>query len=98
MKLAASKEEGVWTEFEDRLRGGFLLMDEILYCRPDHPSLLQSFAWQTIDEAPRFPKLVTFLEHWRKEVRAMIHSIRIAHSDWMGPTDFRNVDGVLRVH
>ncbi len=54
MKLAASKEEGVSTEFEDRLRGGSLLTAEIIYYRPDHPSLLQSFAWQTIDAGPRF--------------------------------------------
>jgi len=98
MNLGASTEESVSTDFEDRLRGGSLLTAEILYYRPDHPSVLQSFAWQTIDAGPRFPKLVTFLEHWRKEVRAMIHSIRIAHSDWIGPTDFRNVDGVLRLH
>jgi len=98
MKLVASKEEGVSTEFEDRLRGGSLLTAEILYYWPDHPSLLQSFAWQTIDAGPRFPKLVTFLEHWRKEVRAMIHSVRIAHSDWIGPMGFRNVDNLFRLN
>ncbi len=86
------------TDFEQTLRGASLLTAEILYYRPDHPSLLQSFSWQTIDAAPRFPRLVAFLDHWRKEVRAMIHSIQIAHSDWGGPTGFRNVDSLFRLN
>ncbi len=85
-------------DFEMRLKGGSLLTAEILYYRPDHPSLLQSFSWQAIDAAPRFPRLVAFLDHWRREVRAMIHSIQIAHSDWIGPTGFRNVDSLLRLN
>ncbi len=75
------------TDFQRRLEGESLLTAEILYYRPDHPSLLQSFSWQTLDVAPRFPRLASFLEHWRKEVEAVIHSIRIAHSGWMGPVD-----------
>jgi len=86
------------TEFEQKLKGGSLLTAEILYYRPDHPSLLQSFSWQTIDSAPRFPRLAAFLEHWRRDVKAMIHSIKIAHSDWAGPTAIRRVDGVLRLN
>ncbi len=39
-------------DFEMRLKGGSLLTAEILYYRPDHPSLLQSFSWQAIDAAP----------------------------------------------
>lgn len=86
------------TDFEQRLKGGSLLTAEILYYRPDHPSLLQSFSWQTIDAAPRFPRLMAFLDYWRKEVGAMIHSIQIAHSDWVGPTGFRNVDSLPRLN
>lgn len=86
------------TDFEQKLRGGSLLTAEILYYRPDHPSLLQSFYWQTIDTAPRFPQLIAFLDHWRRDVRAMIHSIRVAHSDWSGPTAFRSIDTLLRLN
>ena len=85
-------------DFELRMKGGSLLTAEILYYRPDHPTVLQSFSWQTTDVAPRFPRLRAFLEHWRREVGAMIHSIHIAHSDWIGPTGFRNVDSVLRLN
>ena len=30
---------------------------EILYHLPDHPHLLQSFVWQQLDLAPRYPEL-----------------------------------------
>ena len=45
------------TEFERRLNGAKLLTAEVLYYMPDHPRLLQSFMWQLVDEAPRFPRL-----------------------------------------
>lgn len=86
------------TDFELRIKGSSLLTAEILYYRPDHPSLLQSFCWQTIDAAPRFLRLTAFLEHWRRDVGAMIHSIQIAHSDWIGPPVFRNVQNILRLN
>jgi uncharacterized protein Usg len=80
-------------DFQARLLGGGLLTTEILYHMPDHRSLLQSFVWQTIDTAPVFPRLNAFLEHWRREVLATIHSIRVAHSDWIGPAELRAIDG-----
>ncbi len=86
------------TDFEQRLRGASLLTTEILYYRPDHPKLLQTFAWQTLDVAPGFPRLAQFLDHWRREIEAIIHSIRIAHSGLIGPAEVRIVDGQLRLH
>lgn len=80
-------------DFVQRLGGGGLLTTEILYYLPDHRSLLQSFVWQTIDTAPRFPRLHEFLDHWRREVQAMIHTIRVAHADWVGPAEIRAVEG-----
>ena len=49
------------TDFERRLKGATLLTAEVLYYMPDHPRLLQSFMWQLVDEAPRYPRLVAFL-------------------------------------
>jgi len=80
-------------DFARRLEGGGLLTTEILYYLPDHRGILQSFVWQTMDVAPRFPRLHAFLDHWRREIEAMIHSIHIAHSDWIGPSEFRSIDG-----
>jgi uncharacterized protein Usg len=81
------------SDFLRRLRGGGLLTTEILYYLPDHKGILQSFVWQTIDTAPRFPRLHAFLDHWRREIEAMIHSVHIAHADWAGPAMLRHVDG-----
>ena len=85
-------------DFVERLSGKGLLTTEVLYYRPDCRSLLQSFVWQTLDTAPQFPRLAQFLEHWRLEIEAAIHSIRIAHADWVGPAEIRAVNGVLRLN
>lgn len=85
-------------DFVRRLQGAGLMTAEILYFRPDYPSLLQSFVWQTLDEAPNFPRLNRFLDHWRREIEAIIHSIRVAHQDWMGPAELRRVDAEFRLN
>jgi uncharacterized protein Usg len=86
------------SDFERRLVGQGLLTAEISYWMPDHPSLLQQFTWQTLDDAPRFPALHRFLDHWRREVEATIHQIRIAHSALLKPADVRLVDGMIRIN
>lgn len=80
-------------DFVKRLGGAGLLTTEILYYLPDHRRILQSFVWQTLDTAPLFPRLHRFLEHWRHEIDAVIHSIRIAHADWTGPAELRHAGG-----
>jgi uncharacterized protein Usg len=80
------------SEFQAKLAGASLLTAEILYYRPDHPSILQLFSWQTLDKGPDFPRLAQFLDHWRREIEAVIHSVTIAHSDWVGPSGFKGVD------
>ena len=65
---------------------------------PDHPSLLQMFLWQQYDLAPRFPGLNRFLDYWRREIEAVLHSVRVAHSQLIGPTEWRAVDGIIRIN
>lgn len=84
--------------FARQLRGYGLLTAEISYFMPDHPSLIQQFVWQTHDLAPAFPELARFLDHWRREIEATIHSIRVAHNDLLGPAEWRAVDGVITLH
>lgn len=95
------------SDFSAKLRGETLLTAEILYYMPDHRSILQSFMFQSLDAAPGFPRLAAFLDHWRREVQAVIHSIKIVHSQWIGPSDFTHADaeflvgqgrGVPRLH
>lgn len=79
-------------DFVAKLNGESLLTAEVLYFMPDHRSLVQSFVFQTLDAAPKFPRLAAFLDHWRREVEAVIHSIRIAHSNWIGPSEIGHAD------
>lgn len=86
------------TEFERRLNGATLLTAEVLYYMPDHPRLLQSFMWQLVDEAPRLPRLSAFLDHWRREIEAVIHSVRVASGEPLTPPAWRKVDSLTRLH
>ena len=51
---------------------------EILYHLPDHPNLLQSYIWQDLDIAPRYPVLHKFLDFWTREIEGALHSVRVA--------------------
>src|SRR5262245_12112435 len=48
-----------------QLEGFSLTTAEILYRLPDYPRLLQSYVWQDFDLAPKFPKLLRFLNFWQ---------------------------------
>lgn len=66
---------------------------EILYHMPDHPGLLQSFVWQKHDLAPRFPELERFLEFWRREIVAPLHSVRVASAALVTTAELRYANG-----
>lgn len=66
---------------------------EILYHMPDHPGLLQSFIWQKHDLSPRFPELGRFLDFWRREIEAPLHTIRVASAALTRPAELRYADG-----
>lgn len=68
-----------------RLQGWRLATAEVLYYMPDHPSLLQSFMWQTLDLAPEYPRIHKFLDFWRREIEAVIHSVRLATGETLAP-------------
>lgn len=86
------------TELERRLNGATLLTAEVLYYMPKHPNLLQTFMWQTLDDAPKFPRLEKFLDFWRREIDAMIHSVRVASGEPLTPAAWRNVDSIIHRH
>lgn len=84
-------------DFQKQLRGEGLLTAQVFYFLPDYPSLIQEFVWQDYDEAPDYPVLFGFLDHWRREIEAAIHSVRIAHSRLLGPREFRLVGEEFRL-
>ncbi len=86
------------TDFAQQLAGKRLTTAEVLYFMPDHPRLLQTFLWQTQDVAPRYPRLVRFLDFWRREIDAVIHTVRIAHKGLISPAEWRHADIELRLN
>ena len=85
-------------EFRRRLNGERLTTAEVLYFMPDHPSLLQSFLWQTLDVAPTFPKVHRFLDFWRREIDAVIHSVTVSGSGLVRPARLALARVVGQVH
>jgi uncharacterized protein Usg len=86
------------SELELRLMGFSLTTADVLYHMPDHPEILQSFTWQTLDVAPRFPRIHKFLDYWVHHIEGVLHSVRLCHSGLVKPQDFRFVNGELRLH
>lgn len=83
-------------EFSLRLQGWRMATAEVLYYMPDHPTLLQSFVWQTLDLAPRYPRIHKFLNFWRAEIDAVIHSVRLATGETLAPARINAID--LLIH
>lgn len=74
---------------ELQLQGYRLTTAEILYRLPDHPAVLQSFIWQNLDLAPRFPVLNRFLEFWEKNIEGRLHSVLVANTRLITPGEVR---------
>jgi uncharacterized protein Usg len=85
-------------DFRRQLEGYGLTTAEIVYRRPDHPWLLQTYLWQDYDLFPRFPTLERFLAFWRSNLDGALHSVRVAHSRLIQPAEIRAIDGVFRLH
>jgi uncharacterized protein Usg len=76
-------------EFYQQLQGRRLTTAEITYYMPDHPAVLQEFLWQTFDQAPEFPRIRRFLDFWRREIDAVIHSVRVSSMGHIAPSGVR---------
>ena len=66
------------SSLELRLRGYRLTTAEILYRLPDHPSMLQSYIWQDLDIAPKFPVLNKFLHFWESSLDGKLYKVTVA--------------------
>ena len=85
-------------ELELMLRDYRLTTAEILYHFPDHPVLLQSYVWQEFDLAPKFPTLKKFLDFWNRELDGKIHSVTVAHTELIKPSQFQFIRGLTTIH
>lgn len=71
---------------------------EIIYHLPDHPNLLQSYIWQDLDIAPRYPVLHKFLDFWTREIDGGLHSVRVASVGLVKTGGLRHADTVITLH
>lgn len=67
----------------------------ILYFRPDYPSLLNEFLIQMDDLIPELIRVHSFLEHWRKNIEAKINEVTVCVS---GSREWRKVDWMNDSH
>ena len=86
------------SDFEHQLAGYRLTTAEILYHMPDHPGLLQSYVWQELDLAPKFPELRRFLDFWTRELDGPLHSVKVTAAGLIAPARLRVFDAELTLH
>jgi uncharacterized protein Usg len=81
------------SDFGKQLQDYRLTTAEIIYHMPDHPSLLQSYIWQELDIAPRFPILHKFLRFWEERLEGKLYMVKVAHLELISPGEFRHCNG-----
>jgi uncharacterized protein Usg len=86
------------SDFRKQLQDYRLTTAEIIYKLPDHPSLLQSYIWQDLDIAPRFPILNKFLHFWEERLDGKLYIVKIASQSLIKPSEFRFSSGEFLIH
>jgi uncharacterized protein Usg len=94
----ANRDDGVSRDFRRQLEGYGLATANILYRRPDHPWLLQTYVWQEYDLFPQFPELSKFLNFWLEKLEGPLHSVTVAHARLIKPAEIKAIDGEFRLH
>jgi uncharacterized protein Usg len=85
-------------DFRRQVAGYGLTTAHILYRRPDHHWLLQSYVWQAYDLFPQFPELQRFLAFWQEKLEGPLHSVQVAHCKLIKPAELKAIDGEFRLH
>jgi uncharacterized protein Usg len=88
----------VGEDFRRQLEGYGLTTARILYRRPDHPWLLQTYVWQEYDLFPEFPILEKFLTFWQQSLEGALYSVTVAHSRLIAPAEIRALGSEFRLH
>ena len=88
----------VTQDFKKQLEGYGLTTAQILYRRPDHNWLLQTYVWQAYDLFPKFPELHRYLQFWQEKLEGPLHSVQVAHCKLIKPAELTPVDGEFVLH
>lgn len=89
---------GADTDFSKQLKDYRLTTAEIIYTLPDHPALLQSYIWQELDIAPRFPILHKFLRFWETSLEGKLYMVKVASQSLIKPSEFYYAGSEFVVH
>ena len=84
--------------FDLAMRGYRLTTAEILYHMPDHPDLLQTFIWQDLDQAPKYPVLTKFLRFWETNLDGKLHSVRVAARGLFSAAELKHIGTEFTLH
>jgi hypothetical protein len=84
---------GQQSDFQKQLQDYRLTTAEIIYHMPDHPSLLQSYIWQELDIAPRFPILSKFLHFWETSLDGRLYMVKVASEKLIKPAELHYYGG-----
>jgi len=76
---------------------------EILYRMPDHPTLVQTFLWQDLDQwhdDPRltFPRLRKFCDWWNANLDGPIVQVRVGAVPIVGACELRHANVEMHLH
>ena len=85
-------------DMQAQLKGWSLTTAEIMYRMPDYRDILQTYVWQEYDMAPRFPRLIKFLDFWSHNLEGPLASVRVAHAGIVGPVELRHIGYEWRLH
>jgi len=88
----------VSADFKNQIKGYGLTTAQILYHRPDHRWLLQTYVWQAYDLFPQFPELQRFLAFWQEKLEGPLHSVTVAHSKLIKPAELKAIGSEFRLH
>jgi uncharacterized protein Usg len=86
------------SSIERVLRGYRMTTAEILYHLPDYPEVLQTFIWQELDIAPKFPALNKFLHFWEDNIEGRLHSVRVAARGVIADAELKMLGGEFTLH
>jgi len=84
--------------FRRQLEGYGLTTAEIIYRKPDHLWLLQSYVWQEYDLYPKFPILMKFLNFWQAKLDGPLYSVMVCHSRLIRPAEIETISSEFRLH
>lgn len=85
-------------DFTKQLKDYRLTTAEILYHLPDHPKILQSYIWQDMDVAPKYPVLKEFLRFWQMKLEGKLYSVRVASTEVIKPAEMQAIGSEFKVH